>query len=875
MIIEIKGNKIFAPLKNEWVRNTQEEKLKQEFICRLVNNYGYTLNQLGQDIEIKKRYKADIAIWKSAKEKANNSIPSIIITVECKAEHIKIKESDYSIGYNFASTINANFFIAVNLKEAKVFHIQKDNIPKKVEKLSDIPKADVLSDEKKTDRYIRDTKSFTREEFTRLLTRCHNIIRNNDKLSPEAAFDEISKILFMKIMYERNATEEMIFSKSKFQSDEKNYEQVIRPKFKKEVAYLDQDYMQYLFDETKRAFENDGIFESKDQIKIKKNSFEMIVEELETFNLSDTSDDVKGIAFEQFLGKTFRGELGQFFTPRTIVDYMVEMLDPKEGETICDPCCGSGGFLITAFEYVRNKIDEDIKEKIRSIKDENFHENFDQLPLNQQYEIDAKVQRLIENLNQEFEIKKENTRYHNLSHNSIFGTDANPRMARTAKMNMIMHGDGHGGVHHHDGLLNVNGIFDNRFDVILTNPPFGSRVEESLKITEQDKYDDAEMISKYIAQYGNDYNTALEQVNNNIGKSILSLFELGKISSLTESLFLERCLNLLKPGGRMGIVLPEGVMNNIALKRVREYVEGRAKIINITSIPQDVFIASGATIKPSVLFLQKLNDDEVKAFAEKRLNYNVTLINIENAGITSNGSYSEYNQFPVASKEFSRYQTNGISKNFNLLKVVPFSDLINWSVSHNYEASFNSNQSKYPNVALKKFLKKNSDVIKIEDSIEYRRITIRINNNGILLRDIKKGSNIGTKRQYVVKEGQFAISKIDARNGAMGIIPASLEGAVVTPDFLTYNIDEKEIFPEYLELIISTDSFVEFCRKFSSGTTNRQRLNETLFLNAKIPLPSLDIQYDLVKEITKLKKTISEAEIKLLNAKKDFEKKIF
>lgn len=874
MIVEIKGNKIYAPLKKEWVRNTQEEKLKQEFICRLVNSYGYNLEQLGQDIEIKKRYRADIAIWRSAKEKLNNSVPSIIITVECKAEHIKIKESDYSIGYNFAANINANFFIAVNLKEAKVFHIQKDNAPKKVEKLSDIPKAEILSDEKKTDKYIRDTKAFTREEFTRLLTRCHNIIRNNDKLSPEAAFDEISKVLFMKIMYERNATEEMIFSKAKFQSDEKNYEQVIRPRFKKEAAYLDQDYMQYLFDQTKRAFENDGIFESRDQIKIKKNSFEMIVEELEAFNLSDTSDDVKGIAFEQFLGKTFRGELGQFFTPRTIVDFMVEMMDPKEGETICDPCCGSGGFLITAFEYIRNKVDEDIRRDIKSIKEKFYKDNFDQLPVHEQYDIDSKVQNLIDKINEEFDIKKENSRYYNLSHNYIFGTDANPRMARTAKMNMIMHGDGHGGVHHHDGLLNVNGIFDNRFDIILTNPPFGSRVEESLKITEQDIYSDLEMIEKYKNQYGENYIQALKQVNDNVGKSILSLFDMGKINSLTESLFLERCLNLLKPGGRMGIVLPEGVMNNTALKKVREYVEGRAKIINITSIPQDVFIASGASIKPSILFLQKLTDEQLATFSKSKMDYELTLFNIVHAGITSNGIYSENNQFPAAIRDFFRYKDKDIYESYDLLKVVRFSELINWSVSHNFDTSFSFNQFKYPNVPLKNFLKKNSDTIKIEDSVEYKRITIKINNNGILLRDIKKGLNIGTKRQYVVKEGQFAISKIDARNGAMGIIPLSLAGAVVTPDFLTYNIDKSEIIPEYLELIISTEAFVEFCRKFSSGTTNRQRLNETLFLNAKIPLPSLNVQKSLVADILRLKKTILDAEIELQNAKRDFEDKI-
>ncbi len=108
------------------------------------------------------------------------------------------------------------------------------------------------------------------------------------------------------------------------------------------------------------------------------------------------------------------------------------------------------------------------------------------------------------------------------------GTDANPRMSRTAKMNMIMHGDGHGGVHHNDGLLNVNGVFDNRFDIILTNPPFGSRVEKNWKITEADKYTDIERIKKYQKRYGKDYDKALEQVNKNIGKPLLSLYKTGE-----------------------------------------------------------------------------------------------------------------------------------------------------------------------------------------------------------------------------------------------------------------------------------------------------------------------------------------------------------
>jgi len=148
----------------------------------------------------------------------------------------------------------------------------------------------------------------------------------------------------------------------------------------------------------------------------------------------------------------------------------------------------------------------------------------------------------------------------------------------------------------------------------LTNPPFGARVEKSLKITEADKYKDADRIRKYRDKYGPAYDKALRQINDNIGKSLLSLYDTGSMSTLTEVLFIERCLRLLKPGGIMGIVLPEGVLNNSNLQSVRDYVEGKAIILLITSIPQDVFVKSGATVKPSILFFKKFTDDEAKQY---------------------------------------------------------------------------------------------------------------------------------------------------------------------------------------------------------------------------------------------------------------------
>ena len=610
MEVQIKDNKIYAPLKDKWLVVKPEEEVRQRYICRLVDSYGYNPKQMDQELKVTNSHRgqgsarADIVIWKSAQEKNDNK--SAFIIVECKAESVTIRKEDYYQGYNYAAWAGADFFVTTNLKETRIFKVVKGELPKKLEEIVDIPTADMANNEKKVKELLNQTKAFTRDEFSRLLYKCHNIIRNNDKLSPEAAFDEISKILFIKIRYERDNTGTQIFSKDAFLKAKASYNS-----YKSKDA---PEFYQFLFEKTKEDFSTDNLFEPNETIRIRETSFEKIVEELQIYNLSTTSDDVKGIAFEKFLGRTFRGELGQFFTPRTIVEFMVAALDPQEGEYVCDPCCGSGGFLIRAFEYVREQIENELEERKEEIKAQLIPDNYDDLKAKDQETIDAKVSDAFTKMNYEVDISNEKGRLRSLSFNCIYGTDANPRMARTAKMNMIMHGDGHGGVHHHDGLLNVNGIWDGRFDVILTNPPFGSRVDKDIKITEADKFTDETKINAYIKRYGNEYLNALKQVNDHIGESLLDQFGVGKLSGLTEVLFIDRCINLLKPGGRLGIVLPEGVLNNTNLQNVREYFEGRAKILLIVSIPQEVFMAAGATVKPSLMFFKRFTEDEQKQY---------------------------------------------------------------------------------------------------------------------------------------------------------------------------------------------------------------------------------------------------------------------
>lgn len=611
MEIKTESNQIYSPIRDKWLVLKPEEEVRQRYVCRLVDSYGYGIKQMGEEVKVTNSQRgqgaarADIVVWRNEEDKRKGK--NALIVVECKAENVTIRQADYFQGYNYAAWAGAKFFVTTNLKETRIFKVVEDAMPKKLEEIADIPSADMVNDDKKIKAMLLQTKAFTRDEFSRLLFKCHNIIRNNDKLSPEAAFDEISKILFIKIRYERTNSGTQIFSKEEFLKQKKMYDAV--------KSKESPDYYQFLFNKTKEDFAKDHLFDENETIKIRENSFEQIVKELQVYNLSTTSDDVKGIAFEQFLGRTFRGELGQFFTPRTIVDFMVSVLDPQEGEYICDPCCGSGGFLIRAFEYVREHIENEVEVRKEDVKKSLFTDDYSKLPKKEQEKIDQKVIDAFSKMNYELDINNPMGRLRSLSFDCIYGTDANPRMARTAKMNMIMHGDGHGGVHHHDGLLNVNGIWEGRFDVILTNPPFGARIDKELKITEADRFTDIEKIKAYEKRYGKEnYDNALKQVNDHINQPILDLFQIGKFSGLTEVLFIERCLNLLKPGGRMGIVLPEGVLNNTNLQKVRDFVESKAKILLIVSIPQDVFMAAGATVKPSLLFFKKFTEDEAEEY---------------------------------------------------------------------------------------------------------------------------------------------------------------------------------------------------------------------------------------------------------------------
>lgn len=180
-----------------------------------------------------------------------------------------------------------------------------------------------------------------------------------------------------------------------------------------------------------------------------------------------------------------------------------------------------------------------------------------------------------------------------------------------------------------------------------------------------------------------------------------------------------------------------------------------------------------------------------------------------------------------------------------LLQSTSFASLPNWSVQYLLQNKFSYND-RYNLVHIGDFLTRNKTAITLEDEQIYKRVTIKINNGGVYVRDTEKGLNIGTKKQFVVSAGQFLLSKIDARNGAFGVVPQEVDNAIITGNFWTFDVDYAQINPHFLALMTTTPEFIIFCNNASNGTTNRHYLQEDLFLEQKIPLPTLDEQNRLI-----------------------------
>jgi type I restriction enzyme M protein len=316
--------KIWSHIRKKWLVDTPEEDVRQQYLSTLVTEYGFTLDQMDEELEVTGRgsgnARADFIIWRSAQDRADQKNP--LIVVECKSDNISIKPEDYGQGDNYARLTGARFFVTHNSRETKYWRVLHERMPKSLEEISNVPHAD--ASEREIEELVSQLKIFKEDEFADLLHQCHNVIRNREKLDPAAAFDEIAKILFVKVFVERE----------------------LRAKRQRKnlftVDYLDGQIGKHplgtLFSQTKEAYEDDQIFEEDEEIRLRPATGREIVKLLERYNLSDTSEDIKGIAFERFLGRTFRGEIGQFFTPRTHHFFTLVRLANAFCSAFCSAC---------------------------------------------------------------------------------------------------------------------------------------------------------------------------------------------------------------------------------------------------------------------------------------------------------------------------------------------------------------------------------------------------------------------------------------------------------------------------------------------------------------------------------------------------------
>lgn len=928
--VETRGRKIRSQARKIWIDETPEERVRQEYLCVLVNEYGYALDQIAEEEAVplsrgSAQARADFTIWRSIQDKIDDKPPFIV--VECKADNVTIDQRTYQQGANYAQYQRAPFFVTHNNRETKYWKVDLERRAPNFYEISNIPHAG------DTDRQIKELlsklKVFKENEFADLLHKCHSVIRNREHLDPAAAFDEIAKILFLKVNNERR------LRKGRARKN------LFTAEFLDEQKDIHRDPVNVLFNQTKEDYESDRIFGKEEKINLGFDTAREIVRLLESYDLSDTSEDIKGIAFERFLGRTFRGEIGQFFTPRSIVEFMIRFVEPHESDIICDPASGSGGFLIRFFEIVREQILADVDREYQAfsakLKKQKMSDAERAERLNKKYvELQATI-----------DPAREGSRLWQLANRCIYGTDANERMARTSKMNMIMHGDGHGGVHHHNGFLNVNGIFDGRFDLVLTNPPFGASVEASDRVQESDVNIPRGTSARYEAEYGELYREAQAEVRAAVGKPLASLFKLPKAGgnkTKTEILFIERCLALLKPGGRLGIVLPEGIFNNPSLQYVREFCEDRAFIRAVVSLPQETFYSSGASVKASLLFMQKFTEAEQTEFErileeataetearhreeldrldaviaqlnasakdflagkkkpsaderreaarrakeanaelrahkaeaqrelkrlreqirreargllKERFAYPVFLYEADKVGITATGEPDQNELYPNESvppgveqtclelhREFA-HQPTQFNSNAKT-KSVQFEHLRLWSVKGFIERSWNW-PTEYIRPLSVALLRKQIEAGKdARESGILHLVTIHFDGSmkPRATQDVKNFKG----KLYLASEGDVIYSKIDVRNGAIGIVPEGMAHVAVSSEFPVYEVMSDVANPLYIKLLFRTSQFKQIVNGMVSGTSGRKRVQPEQLERVEVPLPPLDIQQSLLAD---------------------------
>lgn len=552
-----------------------EEKVQIEVFLQLVLHYGYKPERIRQHVPVKMGSDtriADIIVYN------DDDCEEPHILVECKKpevseqEFLQAIEQAYSYAYALANDVKyvwitsgiKNEYFEVDKRRNS--RITQPDIPqfgvKTLANYKYVYEADLLEAKKGQQRFV-DIAVIDQEQLTRSFKQAHDALWAGGQLNPSEAFDELDKLIFCKIWDERkNRTAGMPYDfqiitvdKEEIKRWQKLSEDELRNEMRREENRRLYTRIKELYEEGRKK--DAEVF--RDDIRLTPEKVRTVVGYLEGINLGETDLDSKGRAFETFMGSFFRGNFGQYFTPRQIVKFAVDVLPIKNDSLVLDTSCGSGGFLLYALNKVREQANA----------------------LYPNHKTDAKQQ------------LKHYKYWHDFAEKNLYGIEINEQISRAAKMNMIIHDDGHTNVITADGLLTAQemekvtkntGFKYNNFDFIVTNPPFGSIVRQTEKA--------------YLKTY-------------KLGKkeadwlAIKAKPETNRENQNTEILFIEQCFNFLKAGGYLAVIVPDGILTNSSLQYVRNMIEDKFRIIGVVSLPQTAFMATGAGVKSSVLFLKK------------------------------------------------------------------------------------------------------------------------------------------------------------------------------------------------------------------------------------------------------------------------------
>lgn len=514
--------------------NTPEERIRQKMVQILHCEFGYPETHIGLErtINIGREVKrADIIIYNNADACANNEQRDIFIIAECKAPNITDSDGQLD-SYISATSAQGGFWTNGN----KIDFYRKDIDTGRIISWLGIPKFeqawDSIGKYKKSDLIVP-------VDLKLAFRRCHNAIYRSGIDSEDIALDMV-RIILSKIEDESSAKEDCDFH-------------ITPEEFKKdETRDIACERVRTLFTAVRDRYKD--VFSPTEEITASNSQLAVVISQLQQYSFMDSPHDVIGTAYEIYVASHLKGERGQYFTNRLVVNMMVKMASPNEKDIILDPACRSGGFILAAMNYVFDNIDASHRSATAK------------------------------------EILKRNVVH------QLFGVDISPKLVKIAKANMLLGKDGHGGIEHANSLDSVEKLSAHFNDIcgigkpriILTNPPFGSG--HDLRIKE----------AGILSQYKNGHQWEVKE-NGEIEYSE----KLNKTQGIApELLFLEKCLDWVRNDGIIGIVMAKGQLDNREAYAIRKTVCSKAKILAVINLHEDTFEPFCGS-KASVIFLQK------------------------------------------------------------------------------------------------------------------------------------------------------------------------------------------------------------------------------------------------------------------------------